>query len=153
MHTFHLSPTSCDQDLGLTKADKVALFQLRTDFYCIHPDMWHWEGQAEPAGRLRPYYHLCLQDIRDFVTYPHGQEICRAADLQWLWNQPLMMSCSVKHFEKQDGAYLSRSSVVTARLWGGIGRSPPSKCLGGVHIKRNILSSRLKKECGIHVSS
>lgn len=80
IYTFHLSPTSCDQDLGLTKPDKVALFQLWADIYHVHPDMWHWEGQAEPAGRLRPYYHLCLQDIRDFATYPHGQEICRAAD-------------------------------------------------------------------------
>ena len=38
-NTFHLSPTSCDQDLGLTKADKVALFQLWADIYHIHPDM------------------------------------------------------------------------------------------------------------------
>lgn len=80
IYTFHLSPTSCDQDLGLTKPDKVALFQLWADIYHIYPDMWHWEGQAEPVGRLRPYYHLCLRDIRDFATYPHGQEICRAAD-------------------------------------------------------------------------
>lgn len=79
-YTFHLSPTSCDQDLGLTKPDKVALFQPWADIYHIYPDMWHWEGQAEPAGRLRPHYHLCLRDIRDFTTDPHGQEICRAAD-------------------------------------------------------------------------
>lgn len=38
-HTFHLSPTSCDQDLGLTKADKVALFHLWADIYHIYPDM------------------------------------------------------------------------------------------------------------------
>lgn len=80
IYTFHLSPTSCDQDLGLTKPDKVALFQLWADIYHTYPDMWHWEGQAEPVGRLRPYYHLCLQDIRDFTTYTRGQEICRAAD-------------------------------------------------------------------------
>lgn len=62
-----------------SRHSEVALFQLWADIYHFHPDMWHWEGQAEPARWLRPYYHLCLQDIRDVATYLHGQEICRAA--------------------------------------------------------------------------
>lgn len=53
IYTFHLSPTSFDQDLGLTKADNVASLHPWADFYCTYPDMWHWEGQAEPVGAIK----------------------------------------------------------------------------------------------------
>lgn len=53
IYTFHLSPTSFDQDLGLTKADNVASLHPQADFYRTYPDMWHWEGQAEPVGAIK----------------------------------------------------------------------------------------------------
>lgn len=53
IYTFHLSPTSFDQDLGLTKADNVASLHPQGDFYRTYPDMWHWEGQAEPVGAIK----------------------------------------------------------------------------------------------------
>lgn len=124
-YTFHLSPTSRDQDLGLTKTDKVALFQLWADIYHIHPDMWHWEGQAEPAWRLRPFI-TCAS--KTSVTSPHIRMGRKSVEPQT--SSDFEMSCNVKHFETHDGAYLSTSSVVTTCLW-GVGRSHPSKCLGG----------------------
>lgn len=44
---------SFDQDLGLTKADKVASLHPQADIYHTYPDVWHWEGQAELVSAIK----------------------------------------------------------------------------------------------------
>lgn len=158
IYTFHLSPTSFDQDLGLTKADNVAsLHPCGLIFTALIRICDIERDKQNQLVRLRPHYHLCLRDIHDVATRACGQEICQAADYQWLWNQPGVMSCNVKHWEMMVLTWADRLLSLTSfffffwRWMGKRGWSHPSECLGGFASSRTFFHLAWGGACSLHL--
>lgn len=148
IYTFHLSPTSFDQDLGLTKADKVASLHPRADVCRTYPDMWHWEGQAEPVGAIKaplspvPPRH---PRRRRACMWAGNLSGCRLAPtLKSTWRDELQSKAlwEVRCCFTWADRLLSLMSVGGL---GGEGSIASVRVFRRVCIKRNILSSRSRR--------